>query len=125
MPFMSNHVIYVKSCHHSCCPLCHSCQNSCSLVTKCVIIGILYKVWEGQKVVSRPSADSFAKIIGKSFVGKSFVGKSFVGKSFVGKSFVGKSFVGKSFVGKSFVGKSFLGILFQGKTFLGKNSLGE
>jgi hypothetical protein len=72
---MSNHVIHVKSCHschhsclscchscHTCCYSCHSCQVSCSLVIKCVIKGIFNKVgWVGcQKVLSRPSADSFA-----------------------------------------------------------------
>jgi hypothetical protein len=45
---MSNHVIHVKSYdsgqinHHV--QSCHLCHQSCSVVIKCVIIGILYQV---------------------------------------------------------------------------------
>jgi hypothetical protein len=67
---MSNHVIHVISCHschhswHSWHLWRHSCNYLYSLVLKGTIEGRFNKVgwggWVGQKMLSRPSADSFA-----------------------------------------------------------------
>jgi hypothetical protein len=63
MSFMSNHVIQIKSCH-SCCHSCNSCHHSCLFRLSNVsweAFAIQMRVgWWGQKVLSKPSVDSFA-----------------------------------------------------------------